>query len=109
MRPLATSSTVPTWTPSAPITSMFLAILSLVIWSLLWFLPIVLELGVLRQAENRECQRARGRNCGGEVPPVASREGRHAKRTARTRTCHCTRRLVEARYGENGLRVHCQT
>src|SRR5262245_36049792 len=35
MRPLATPSTVPTWTPSAPITSMFWAILSVVIWSLL--------------------------------------------------------------------------
>src|SRR4029453_6392190 len=37
MRPLVTPATVPTWTPSAPITSMFWVILSVVIWSLLWF------------------------------------------------------------------------
>ena len=37
MRPLKTPSTVPTWTPSAPITSMFWVILSALIWSLLWF------------------------------------------------------------------------
>src|SRR4029079_11394639 len=54
MRPLATPSTVPTWTPSAPITSMFWAILSVVIWSLLVGSPIALELHVLRQAESRE-------------------------------------------------------
>src|SRR5262249_44649230 len=36
IRPLATPSTVPTWTPSAPITSMFRAMLSVIIWSLLW-------------------------------------------------------------------------
>src|SRR5689334_22116346 len=46
MRPLATPSTVPTWTPSAPITSMFRAILSVVIWSLLVLSPIALELSV---------------------------------------------------------------
>src|SRR5215470_3946593 len=54
MRPLATPSTVPTWTPSAPITSMFRAILSVVIWSLLVVSPIALELHVLRQAEPRD-------------------------------------------------------
>ena len=43
MRPLAT---VPTWTPSAPITSMFWAILSVVISSLLVVSPIALELSV---------------------------------------------------------------
>src|SRR5262249_30275674 len=54
MRPLATPSTVPTWTPSAPITSMFRAILSVVIWSLLVVSSIALELHVLRQAEARD-------------------------------------------------------
>src|SRR5437762_585012 len=54
MRPLAIPSTVPTWTPSAPITSMFWAILSVVIWSLLVVSTIALELHVRRQAEFRE-------------------------------------------------------
>jgi hypothetical protein len=88
---LATPSTVPTWAPSAPITSMFWAILSVVIWSLVS--PIALELGVLCQAEPCELptrvrreeipvSRASGKSRGGV--PATSRKSRLAKRTGRT-------------------------
>src|SRR5262245_4433378 len=62
MRPLATPATVPMWTPSAPITSMFWEILSVVIWSLLCFHD---ERAVMVRLRRPQTPRSRS----GGVPP----------------------------------------